>query len=206
MTASALWLAPAPLLLASASATRRDLLASAGLPVETAPARIDERALEAESGGLAPAALALRLARFNAAIDAAEQPHKSAGFLTGVPAPAGAALALLPLFLWFVTEAPILRDPRLVAPWTIFVALLMVSSIATFSWTSLRLRRNIRFEAIAVVVLVGAAAVSAPWQTAAAGGVAYLFAIPFSIASYGRIKRLRAGAPAGPAPSTPPSA
>lgn len=149
---------------------------------------------------------ALRLARFNAAIDAAEQPHKSAGFLTGVPAPAGAVLALLPLFLWFVTEAPILRDPRLVAPWTIFVALLMVSSIATFSWTSLRLRRNIRFEAIAVVVLVGAAAVSAPWQTAAAGGVAYLFAIPFSIASYGRIKRLRAGAPAGPAPSAPPSA
>ena len=33
---------------------------------------------------------ALRLARFNAAIDVSEQPHKSAGFLTGVPAPAGA--------------------------------------------------------------------------------------------------------------------
>ena len=32
---------------------------------------------------------ALRLARFNAAIDVEEQPHKSAGFLTGVPAPAG---------------------------------------------------------------------------------------------------------------------
>ena len=35
-------------------------------------------------------ALALRLARFNANIDSEEQPHKSAGFLTGVPAPAGA--------------------------------------------------------------------------------------------------------------------
>ena len=34
---------------------------------------------------------ALRLARFNANIDSAEQPHKSAGFLTGVPAPAGAS-------------------------------------------------------------------------------------------------------------------
>ena len=32
---------------------------------------------------------ALRLARFNARLDAAEQPHKSAGFNTGVPAPAG---------------------------------------------------------------------------------------------------------------------
>jgi CDP-diacylglycerol--serine O-phosphatidyltransferase len=38
---------------------------------------------------------ALRLARFNAAIDTQDQPHKSAGYLTGVPAPAGAGLLLL---------------------------------------------------------------------------------------------------------------
>ena len=36
------------------------------------------------------ACAALRLARFNANIDADDQPHKSAGYLTGVPAPAGA--------------------------------------------------------------------------------------------------------------------
>ena len=41
---------------------------------------------------------ALRLARFNARIDVAEQPHKSAGFNTGVPAPAGAGLAFVPIF------------------------------------------------------------------------------------------------------------
>ena len=34
-----------------------------------------------------------------------EQPHKSAGFLTGVPAPAGAGLALLPMYLWLVRPA-----------------------------------------------------------------------------------------------------
>jgi CDP-diacylglycerol--serine O-phosphatidyltransferase len=38
---------------------------------------------------------ALRLARFNANIDAVEQPHKSAGFLTGVPAPAGSGAGAL---------------------------------------------------------------------------------------------------------------
>ena len=38
------------------------------------------------------ACMALRLARFNARIDVEDQPHKSAGFLTGVPAPAGAGL------------------------------------------------------------------------------------------------------------------
>ena len=46
---------------------------------------------------------ALRLARFNARIDAAEQPHKSAGFNTGVPAPAGAGMAFIPIYLWLIT-------------------------------------------------------------------------------------------------------
>ena len=64
---------------------------------------------------------ALRLARFNAQIDVTEQPHKSAGFLTGVPAPAGAGLALLPIYLWFWTDEPTVRARRvLVAPWVAF--------------------------------------------------------------------------------------
>ena len=41
--------------------------------------------------------MAMRLARFNARIDVEDQPHKSAGFLTGVPAPVGAGLLLLPI-------------------------------------------------------------------------------------------------------------
>lgn len=151
---------------------------------------------------------ALRLARFNAAIDADEQPHKSAGFLTGVPAPAGAGLAFLPLFLWFVTDEPLLRSPYIVAPWTALVALLMVSSVATWSWTSMRLRRNVRFEVLAGVVIVAAAAVTAPWHTVAALSGAYLIGIPFSIASYARIKRLRAAGqlPPSAAKTAPPSA
>lgn len=146
---------------------------------------------------------ALRLARFNAAIDADEQPHKSAGFLTGVPAPAGAGLALLPMFAWFWSGEPILRDPRLVAPWVVIVALLMVSSLATFSWTSLRLRRTVRFEALALVVIVAAAAVNAPWETATAACVVYLACLPLSIASYARIRRLRGPGTAN-APTVPP--
>lgn len=149
---------------------------------------------------------ALRLARFNAAIDADEQPHKSAGFLTGVPAPAGAGLALLPMFLWFWTEIPVLRSPYLIAPWTAFVAFLMVSSIATWSWGSLRLRRNIRFEALALVVIVIAAAVTAPWHTVSALSLAYLLAMPFGIASYARVRRQRASGSSAPAVPVPPSA
>lgn len=134
---------------------------------------------------------ALRLARFNAAIDAEDQPHKSAGFLTGVPAPAGAGLAFVPLYLWIVTGDDLFRNPVLVAPWLVFVAALMTSNIATFSWGSIRLRRTVRLEAILVVALVGAALFSEPWITLTAICVVYLLMIPFSIRSYGKIRRAR---------------
>jgi CDP-diacylglycerol--serine O-phosphatidyltransferase len=151
---------------------------------------------------------ALRLARFNAQIDTSEQPHKSAGFLTGVPAPAGAGLAMLPLYLSFWTDEPFnsfFSSPYLVAPWVALIALLMVSSVATFSWGSLRLRRTVRFEAIAAIVLLGAALVSAPWHTLSIICVCYLATIPFSMASYARVTRLRAAGSVRE-PALPPSA
>ena len=137
---------------------------------------------------------ALRLARFNAQIDVAAQPHKSAGFLTGVPAPVGAGLALLPIYLWIWTGEDVIRSPWVVGPWVTFVALLMVSSVATFSWGSLKLRRNIRFEAIAVVVAIAAALVSAPWQTLAVLCFGYVLSMPLSVRAYARIRRQRAAA------------
>lgn len=147
---------------------------------------------------------ALRLARFNAKIDESEQPHKSAGFLTGIPAPAGAGCAMLPMFLWFWTGESLLRSPILVAPWVAFIATLMVSSLATYSWGSFRLRRHVRFEALAGVVLLGAALVSAPWHTLSTIASLYLLSIPFSIAGYARIRRPRATAM--PEPTLPTSA
>lgn len=146
---------------------------------------------------------ALRLARFNAAIDQEHQPHKSAGFLTGVPAPAGAALALVPMYLWLSTGAAVFQSPYLVAPWTGFVALLMVSSLATWSGASLRLRQRIRFEALAVVVVVAAALVSAPWPTLTVLALGYLATIPLAMRGYRRVRRLREAAP-GPSSASAP--
>jgi CDP-diacylglycerol--serine O-phosphatidyltransferase len=156
---------------------------------------------------------ALRLARFNANIDREHQPHKSAGFLTGVPAPAGAMLALTPVFLWNWTgellSPPVndftpvqlvealyylLRSPAVIALWTAFIAVLMISSIATFAPT-VRLKERLRFEAIVVLVVLVAALVSAPWPTLALLSIAYLASIPFSVRSYRRVKRQRVAAP-----------
>ena len=73
---------------------------------------------------------ALRLARFNARIDADDQPHKSAGFNTGVPAPVGAGLAFVPIYLWLISGNELFRSWKLVLPWTLFIALLMISQRA----------------------------------------------------------------------------
>jgi CDP-diacylglycerol--serine O-phosphatidyltransferase len=146
---------------------------------------------------------ALRLARFNAQIDATEQPRKAAGYLTGIPAPAGAIGAMLPLYLWFITGEQWLRSPWLVAPWMAFIAFLMISSIATYGWSSLRLRRNIRFEALAVIVAIGAALISAPWPTLVGLCLVYLALIPFSARNYARIRRQRANMSAAMKPAAP---
>ena len=140
----------------------------------------------------------LRLARFNAGIDNEDQPHKSAGFLTGVPAPAGAVLALAPLYLWLSTAEPHLNAPYLVAPWSLMVSLLMISSVATYA-PAIRLKQRIRFEVLVILAALVAALVAAPWPTLAGIALLYLATIPFSVRSYRRIRRLRAAATARPA-------
>ena len=137
-------------------------------------------------------ACALRLARYNARIDSHDQPQKSAGFNTGVPAPAGAGLAFLPVFLWLVTGEELFRAWYVTMPWVLFVALLMISSIPTYSWSSLRVRRSSRLFAIAGIGLLGAALVTSPWITLLAITALYLALLPFSIAAYSGVKRRRA--------------
>ena len=146
---------------------------------------------------------ALRLARFNAQIDVSEQPHKSAGFLTGVPAPVGAGLAFLPVYLWIATGEDVFRDPWLVAPWTAFVAFLMISNLATLSWGRMRPRRDIRLALIAMVGMVFAALLLEPWWTLAVICIVYLATMPWSIARYALIKRQR-GAAQRPEPAALP--
>lgn len=148
---------------------------------------------------------ALRLARFNARIDADDQPHKSAGYNTGVPAPAGAGLAFVPIFLWLITGNELFRSWTLVLPWTLFIALLMISSLPTYSWSSIRIRQGWRLFALAGVALLGAALINEPWITLLVVSLLYLAMLPFSIASYGRVKRRRASPAVHATAATPDS-
>lgn len=134
---------------------------------------------------------ALRLARFNARIDSDDQPHKSAGFLTGVPAPVGAGLAFTPFYLWTETGEEFFRNPVLMAIWLTVIAVLMISNMATLSWASLRPRKSIRLGLIAFIGLAFAALLMEPWWTLAAISIVYLALMPYGLIKYGRIKRRR---------------
>lgn len=143
---------------------------------------------------------ALRLARFNARIDVDDQPHKSAGFLTGVPAPLGAGLAFAPLYLWLATGEAIFRHPVAVAIWLAVIAFLMISNIATLSWTSIRPRRGMRLPLIALVGILFTALLTEPWWTLVAICAGYLLLMPYGITSYAKIRRLRAARDLTPQP------
>lgn len=144
-------------------------------------------------------ACALRLARYNARIDLADEPRKTAGFLTGVPAPVGAGLAFLPLYLFFVTENPLFRDPVLVSIWLAAMAFLMISNVATLSWGKLRPRKQVRIEIIALFAMVAGGLLTEPWWTLIAICAVYLASLPLAMVLYARIRRQRAAAEAQPA-------
>lgn len=71
-----LWRAPSPLVLASKSLARRQMLVAAGVPVEALPSDLDERAFEQTLGEIGPAEMALRLAREKATVVAARMPGR----------------------------------------------------------------------------------------------------------------------------------
>jgi septum formation protein len=71
-----LWRGDKPLILASQSRARQDLLANAGIAFEAVPAAIDERAVERESGLSSPDDVAARLAREKALFVSARHPGR----------------------------------------------------------------------------------------------------------------------------------
>jgi len=143
---------------------------------------------------------ALRLARFNANLDVDNQPHKSAGFFTGIPSPAGAGVALAPMFLWMTTGLDIFRSPVITAPVLAITAFLMISNLPTYSWKSVRLPRHFRLASLALIALLGSLLLVAPWFTLSVIVVAYILSIPFGMRSYARVTRLREGHMMQPAP------
>ncbi|RME67106.1 MAG: CDP-diacylglycerol O-phosphatidyltransferase, partial [Alphaproteobacteria bacterium] len=136
---------------------------------------------------------ALRLARFNAQLDAVDLPHKQMGFLTGVPAPVAAGLALTPLMIGFWTGKDEIVTPTLTAIYLAGVSFLMVSSLPTFSFRMLRLRRAYRLPLLVFVALFVALLTSYTWITLTVCAVLYLGSLPLAWRTYRRMLARRRG-------------
>jgi CDP-diacylglycerol--serine O-phosphatidyltransferase len=146
-------------------------------------------------------ASALRLARFNVSLDD-EKPAPSWAnrFFTGVPAPGGAGLVLLPMVMSFELGDEVLASPVLNGVLLAVVAALMVSKVPSFSAKQFRVRQS-----YVGLVLVGVGAfvaflVSTPWITLSLAGLAYAVSIPFSARQYHRLQARHGAAQATVSP------
>ena len=150
-----------------------------------------------------PICSALRLARFNTALVSDTPPPVWTGsFFTGVPAPAGALLALMPLMVSFEIEAAWPRHAVVVGLGLIVVGGLMVSRLPTYSFKKGRVPRHLVLPLLLGAGLFMGVLASAPWIALSLLGLAYVCLIPFSVFSYRRQAVLdrRAAAAAGVVP------
>ena len=139
-------------------------------------------------------AMALRLARFNAALESAPRAAFAYNFFTGVPAPAGAGLALLPLFLGLEADQLHLVWPRAVVGYPLFTgvvlvgaALLCVSTLPVWSFKNFKVPSEGVLPLLLGVVVFAAVLFADPYAAFALLGVAYLAMLPFSLRSYRRL-------------------
>ena len=129
---------------------------------------------------------ALRLARFNSTLET--RPRYANNFFTGVPAPGGALLALLPLLMSREFGDGFFRHPAVTGPWIVLIALLMVSQIPTYSLKRLRVPQRYFLPMLVLIGLLGAVLAGAPWHTLLILSLVYLGSFPFSYRSFKRLK------------------
>ena len=133
---------------------------------------------------------ASRLARFNTMLDE-KQPKYWKHFFMGVPAPAGAGLALLPLILWlaFKGEIEIFREPHFASFFVVFAGVMMASRIPTICLKHLHPGKTmcsvLGFVGLAVICGI----VAFPWVTLSLIGVAYLISIPVGVRVFLKLKK-----------------
>jgi CDP-diacylglycerol--serine O-phosphatidyltransferase len=129
-------------------------------------------------------AVALRLARFNVMAAEKKADEQTPKHFIGIPSPVGGGLAILPIILSFQLPpqyAVMVDHPLLLVTWVLFLALMMVSRVPTFSSKQLRIPHKMMVPALALFGLLIAALINEPWLTLSLLGVIYIASLPISI-------------------------
>jgi len=128
----------------------------------------------------------LRLARFNVMTEDPDRPAWAANFFVGVPAPAGAIIVLLPIYMNFLglPRSQFLTWATLV--YTLAIAWLLVSRLPVFSGKRIgtRVPPEMVGPVVMVLVLSVALLIAYPWILLTAATLTYLASLPFGWLSY----------------------
>ncbi len=130
--------------------------------------------------------MGLRLARFNVATDDDDVPDWKAHFFTGVPAPAGAGLVLLPMILSFQAGDEIFRSPWVVSAFLFGVGGMLVSAVPTYSFKKVAIPRQRFLVTMLIVALVIALLASVPWLCLTVILGLYMASMPMSYRAHRR--------------------
>ena len=133
---------------------------------------------------------ASRLARFNSMLDE-KQPKYWEHFFMGVPAPAGAGLALYPLIMWlaFKGEVEFFRCPVFASFFVIFAGVMMASRIPTICLKHLHPNKTMRSVLGFAFLAFIAGLVASPWMTLSVLGVVYIISIPVGVCVFMKLKK-----------------
>jgi CDP-diacylglycerol---serine O-phosphatidyltransferase len=144
----------------------------------------------------------LRLARFNVMLHDPNRPAWAGNFFVGVPAPAGAIIGLLPLYIEFLGIPGVRFPAALTFLYTLAIALLMVSRLPVFSGKRVgtRVAPEMVLPVFVLVVAFFALLLSYPWEVLSIGTLMFLGSLPLSWLSYNRQLRRGALVHAGSAP------
>jgi CDP-diacylglycerol--serine O-phosphatidyltransferase len=131
----------------------------------------------------------LRLARFNTMVGQPDLPPWAHNYFTGVPSPAGAGIAILPLLCWLYAGANFLTSPIVCGAFLLTSSILMVSRLPVYSGKHVRLKPQ---WVLPLMVFIGAFAaflVTDPWAMLSLVGLMYLVTLPLSAVSFRRLQR-----------------
>lgn len=131
---------------------------------------------------------ALRLARFNAGLDEEDPPPWAHQYFTGVPAPAGGLLLLLPLVMSFEFGPGFVSSAWFSAIMAMLVGGLMVSRLPTFSLKGMKVPMRHAWLTLLGFGAFAAFLLSNLWLTLICTGVLYLGSIFFAYRSFQKTK------------------
>lgn len=134
--------------------------------------------------------MALRLARFNVALNKeVVNPTLAKYFFRGIPAPCGAAMAVLPMVLSFeFGDDYFFTNPFLIISYVFVLAVLAASTVPTISIKKIPIRNEYVYLTLMVLGLIVIGLLSNPWFTLAVVGTVYGFSIPVTVFFYYKIK------------------